>query len=467
MYGLRYTGRSLIALLLGLVQAAPLADVPNDPVPTVITNVAVMDADGHVGPRRDVLLADGLIVGIEPVGSGWSDPDLTVVDGSHRTLMPGLIDVHVHVQSTLAVPGRVRIPHPRDNLRAMLYAGITTALDLSMERDTIDRLARKVDEGRIAGPHLYRSGMPYTAPGGHPLSSIRGVYGGFLVKWATRNAALTVQTADDVDDAVFRQGQTGFKKVMLDSIPNGAPQLSDAAALRLRVAATALGDRLIAHVGTPDDVDRALSLGVDALAHAPSHGRLSTEQARALATQGIPVIPTLVVWSSVADVHTGRLPALPFEDELLTRRQSRDLERSRRGQTPLPGAMGTWAESVVLAASERSANVRTLRDAGVTLLVGSDSPNMGTPAGSALHTELALLLDAGLERSAVLRAVTWDNSRFLDPDARFGAVRPGWEADLILVQGNPEDDLTALRRIVSVWTDGRLVERNPGPVYDR
>ena len=123
--------------------------------------------------------------------------------------------------------------------------------------------------------------------------------------------------------------------------------------------------------------------------------------------------------------------------------------------------MQHWSEDLATARDQRGANLRLLRDEDVTLLVGSDSPNLGLPAGSGLHVELAELVDAGLTRSQVLRAATWDNSRFLDPDATFGAVRPGWEADLLLVEGDPTVDLRALEQIVALWTDGKRVERNP------
>src|SRR5690606_27344992 len=140
-------------------------------------------------------------------------------------------------------PGRLRVPNMRRNAEDMLYAGTTTALDLAVERDVMDRFNDRIARGRRVGPTLYRSGKPYTAPGGHPVSSIRASFPNVLVRFATAGLAHEVQTADDVDRAVLRQGQTGFKKVMLDAIPSDAPRLSDEAAARLALAARALGDR--------------------------------------------------------------------------------------------------------------------------------------------------------------------------------------------------------------------------------
>lgn len=445
---------------MALAFAAPRVEVEEAAEPTVITNVAVLDVNGEVGARRDVVLRDGRIASIEPVGGGWNEPGLRVVDGSGRTLLPGLVDVHVHLGSVFTVPGRLRVPNMRRTAEDLLYGGVTTALDLAVARDKIDRFSERMAKGRLAGPTLYRSGKPYTAPGGHPLSSIRASFPGFVVRAATAGMALEVETAADVDDAVLDQGRTGFKKVMLDAIPDGSPRLSDEAVERLALAADALGDRLVAHVGTPDDVDRALALSVDALMHAPSHGSMRRDQAQALARDGIPVTPTLAVWRAAAGSAHGDIPHLAFVDELLGRRELRDLERARAGETTLPESMQHWSAEVGEARDQRGANLRLMRDEHVTLLVGSDSPNIGLPAGSGIHMELAELVDAGLSRSDALRAATWDNSRFLDPDANFGAVRVGWEADLVLVEGDPTTDLRALEQIVGLWTDGRRVTRN-------
>ena len=95
------------------------------------------------------------------------------------------------------------------------------------------------------------------------------------------------------------------------------------------------------------------------------------------------------------------------------------------------------------------------------LLVGSDSPGLGLAAGPATHRELALLVAAGMTPSEALSAATQHNHRFLDPNADAGLVEVGWDADLLLVRGDPTNDITATTEIAAVWVDGRLVERTP------
>lgn len=464
----------IAALLLTVALAVPRVDAAPDPVagrtparvhladeavPTLITDVAVLQVDGTVGARRDVILREGRIEAVLPVGQGWSAGATEVVDGAGATLLPGLIDAHVHLGSTMAVPGRLRIPRPRRNAEALLAAGVTTALDLALPVDQIARLHARVQAGRLAGPDLRWSGRPFAAPGGHPRASVRAAYPGPLVALATRHIALEVDTRDEVDAAFARRPRTGFVKVMLDSLPPGAPTLSDEALARLRVAATALDERLIAHVGRPEDVDRALAAPVDALAHLPSHGALSGEQVDAIAAAGLPVIPTFAAWDAFGGVAAGALPAWPLAEELLTRRQRRGLARVEAGRAPLRPGLAEAGATTRDAAPTRLDNARRLHEAGATVLVGSDAPNLALPAGAGTHYELDRLREAGLSGAAVLAAATWHNSRFVDPDARFGAIRPGWEADLVLIDGDPAADWQAVHRIREVWTDGRRVER--------
>jgi imidazolonepropionase-like amidohydrolase len=127
----------------------------------------------------------------------------------------------------------------------------------------------------------------------------------------------------------------------------------------------------------------------------------------------------------------------------------------------LSGAISQWGAEVAAGHDARVDNVARLRAAGARILVGSDSPNLGLAAGVGTHRELDLLRDTGMTAAEVLSAATWANSRWLDPDARFGAIRAGWEADLVLVDGDPTVDPGAIHAIREVWIDGKRVIRHP------
>jgi imidazolonepropionase-like amidohydrolase len=422
--------------------------------PTAIVDVRVFDSQrGTVGPPSVVILQDGRIAGILPA-DGPVPTGITVVDGHGGTLLPGLVDVHVHLGASFALPGRVPLPDPRANLAAFAASGVTSVLDLSMPIDAVDRWRRRVEHG-LPGPEIFASGRPFGAPDGHPVASIRAMYPGPLVRAATRHLAWTPTDDAGVDAAIADEGPRDAIKVIIDAIPADGPVISDAVLARLRLAATALDRPLVAHVGRPEDVDRAVALPVDALAHLPYGGALADDTVLAVVRGGIPVIATLAVWQSIEDVDRGAVQLTPLAASLADRGDVKRIAALDRGELPLPAVLHTWAATVEAHHDERIGNLARLREAGASLLVGSDSPNLGMIAGAGTHAELDALVAAGMSPPEALMAATWVGSRFLDADARFGAIQPGWEADLLLVDGDPTVDIAAVHAIRAVWLDGR------------
>ncbi len=446
-------------LLALAVFAAPVADVADRPVPTTITNVGVFQPDGRVVGPLDVTLADGVITAIAPAAP-HPQTGGTVVDGTGRTLLPGLIDLHVHIQAYPAIPGRVRVPRMRENLRQFLYCGVTTVLDLSMSARRLKQVKRAVRK-RWASPAVYGSGLPFTAPGGHPISAMRETYPGVLMDLITGPLAHQINNDAEMTKALRRHGESDVLKIMLDEIPRGMPVIEDGPLALLRTQATTWRRPVLAHVGRASDMKRAVALPVDALAHVPYADAIEEESVAAMVSAGIAVIPTLAVWQSVELLYRKQSLIGPIEQEILRTSTLKDMSRVTEGTATFPPRMQAWAQEVTEHHSDRIQNVHKLADAGVDILVGSDSPNAGIAAGAGLHRELDQLAQAGQSAAEILIAATWKNSRFLDPEAKFGAVKVGWEADLVLVEGDPVQNLDNVHRIVEVWIDGRHVQRHP------
>ena len=105
------------------------------------------------------------------------------------------------------------------------------------------------------------------------------------------------------------------------------------------------------------------------------------------------------------------------------------------------------------------ANIRKLHEAGVPILAGTDAPNPGTTHGATMHIELELLVDAGLSPLEALAAATSLPAKHFSLEDR-GRIAEGLKADLVLVKGNPAEDITATRKIVSVWKNGVEIDRD-------
>ncbi len=464
-----WRGLAVVVLIasVGLFALVRAVRGPSNPasvsaaVPTRIAGVMVLDAAaGLVTGPADVVLRDGRIEAVGPA-AGAGEPGLVLIEGAGLTLLPGLIDVHVHLASGTALPGPLALPETRHHLGALVLAGVTTVLDTSGPLDELRELGEATRHGDVAGPEILYAGPALTAPGGHPIAIFEAVLPWFLHDFVKEHLALPIAGPQEAQAAVagLVAGGAHVIKVMLDDIPVHGPELDDPT-LRAIVAAARAHDRIvIAHVGTDADARRAAQAGVGALVHLPYRDRITPETAQLLAREGIPVATTLQVWTRLTELLDRRAPLTALERRLAPQANMAALLRRvpELTATDLPEPLHAWFDVVRAGQPLLAENTRTIVDAGVTLLAGSDSANVGCYPGAALHRELELLVAAGVPAPDVLRAATASNAAFLGLDDRIGAVRPGFEADLLLVRGDPTRDIAAVSDIVAVWADGRRV----------
>ena len=385
----------------------------------VVRGARVFDGERDLGVST-VVVRDGRIVSV----GAQAPADLPVVDGDGKTLLPGLVDAHVHAWG--------------DAQRDMARFGVTSGLDMHgvSERLPALRSQREALDHRQAD--LWAAGVAVTAPGGH------GTQYGFPVP--------TVDARTDIDAFVGERVDEGadFVKLIVEDLgafgPARLPTLSPAQ-VAAAIAAAHARDRLaVVHVSTQEAARHAVEAGADGLAHVFVDTQADPAFVDAMRQRDAFVVPTLAVVASMAGAGEGRaLAADPRLQPLLTAEQS-----------------GTLAADFGAADAGRLQraieSVRRLHAAGVEILAGSDAPNPGTAQGASLHHELALLVRAGLTPAQALSAAT------ALPAKRFGLVErgriaPGMRADLVLVEGDPLQDIAASRAIVAVWKNGHRVPR--------
>lgn len=397
---IRLAAASLLsACLLGCATYQPHHARPSDwsqeAPATLITDVSVFTGfDPFLMRDVDVLLVGGRIRAIVPTGEHELEGRVEEISGRGRTLLPGLVDMHV-------VLGGVGGEDPRRTLERLLASGVTTAVVVAHEVD-VEGLQREIAKGRIAGPRLYRSTRPVGAADAsssspYPLRSV-----------------LAAETPLDSARAARRDlERLRSDFVRLDWSPSTSTDAARAVVAEARAyqkpvyAAAARGQ------GAADAADAKVAL----LLHPPWEDALTKEQAHHVALAGVPVVATL------------GLCAQP--------------------QAPAPCA-GHLRE-----------NVRRLHAAGVPLLGGSGTGTAFAPEEAVLR-ELEAWVELGMAPADVLAAFTALPVRLLDTKAQFGAVVPGAYADLVLVEGDPLEDIGAMGRVVEVWQGGRRVERLAG-----
>jgi imidazolonepropionase-like amidohydrolase len=404
---------ALIAGWGGTVAATAAVAEP----PTLIQNVLVFDGERSLG-QRSVLIDAGKIA--DPDFKGKPKPGTRIVDGKGKTLLPGLIDGHVHAFAGLDTP---------------LLFGVTTQMDMFMPPQATKEARAATKRGtNLAVADLYSAGYLATVPKGH------GTQFGSPVPTLTSPAEADAWVA-----ARVAEGSDYIKIVNEPGTSFGAklPTLDSATIKALIIAAHKRGKLAVVHVQNLDAATDAVNSGADGLVHLFSDKDGGMAFAQLAKARGVFITPTYTVFEAFAGRagsaalldHPGLTGLLP-KSAVETVKQSFGPDRSS-----------------TLDATE-SANIGALLKAGVPILAGTDSGNPGTYYGISMHRELELLVKAGLTPIQALTAATAAPAMAYRLADR-GRIAKGLKADLLLVDGDPTVTITATRNIVEIWKGGQ------------
>lgn len=391
----------------------------------VISNVRIFGGEGEIF-QGDVWIEG---IKIKDVGAHLNIPlGINVIDGTGKTVLPGLIDAHTHIFSST-------------DLATALIFGVTTELDMANDPKLIALLKAEQEECHAdARADIFSAGTLVTVPNGHGTEN--------TVRVPTMT--LPCEAAAFVD-ARLQEGSDYIKIICEDGSSFGfeLPTLTNEAMRAVVEAAHKRNKLAVAHISSLQGACAATSMGVDGLVHL-FQDALPDQQFTQLAAQhNIFVIPTLTVLECLAGVRSGA--TLLHDNRIspwLTTENQSCLEMtyiSFPGQSKLKVRHAQQA-------------VRDLKNASVPILAGTDASNPGTAHGASLHRELELLVQAGLTPSEALTAATSGPARVFQLADR-GRIAPGLRADLLLVQGDPTIDITATRDIVRVWKAGAELDR--------
>ncbi len=388
---------------------------------TLIEHVRVFDGSA-MHADRTVFIDHGKIVdanfhGAAPAGAQR-------VDGTGRTLLPGLIDAHVHAFRFFEL--------------APLF-GVSTEIDMFTSVAVMQDVSRKMREGRNQGQaDLFSAGTLVTVPGGH------GTEYGMDIPTLTKP-----EDAQAFVDARLAEGSAFIKIVMERGWPGHPMPTLDLATVKATIAAAHKRHKLaVVHIGNIDDARAALEAGADGLVHLfvgkpVDAAAMASFVALAKARHAF-IIPTFSVLESMAGVPAADVLGNPQLAGLLNKEQIAILKAS---YSPVPRPDLLQAPRALVAA---------LHQAGVPILAGTDAGNTGTMYGASLHHELQALVQAGLTPTAALAAATSVSARTFGLSDR-GRIANGLKADLLLVDGDPGTDISASTHIVEVWKDGEPV----------
>ena len=438
------------------------------PAPSLVfQHITVIDGTGRAAQAdQTVVVVGGRITALGPAGEIKIEKTARVIDGCGKFLIPGLWDMHVHIAGVSADPS-----WSKDVLLPLLLVnGITGVRDMGGDLEALLSWKREIEFGTLLGPHIVASG---------PWLASRG---------KKSREQIPVANGDEARAAVRELKKRGADFIKIISLPSREAFFAVADEARKQ------GISFEGHLPLDVDAAEASDAGMHSIEHlfySAFSFSLSAQQAelrksladaqkaRDYAAQekathdaeaSYSPAKAAALWNTLKKNKTWVTPTLASLD-ISSHPQSWDPHDSSLAFVP-PDLAKQWRVAI----SDKSSQDRAawmqrqssndwkltgeMHRAGVSLLVGSDSLDPFVFPGDSLHRELEEFVRAGFTPVEAIQAATLGAAQFLGQEKGLGTVEAGKAADLVLLNGNPLENITNTRKIVAVIRNGQYLDRD-------
>ena len=405
-----------------LLKAAKLVDGNGGPVAEQAAILLEGDTIRQIGTKETVQAPEGA--------------SATEIDYSDATILPGLVDCHVHLigigdgragDDLVTLPDEVLTVQAAQNVRKHLYSGVTTVRDCGAKNRTTFMLREAVEMGIVPSPRLILAGRPIAIIGGH-LS-----YFGTTATGPTECRAAVRQLIKEGADFIKVTATGGSTRTSHPSRPSF--NIDEFSAITDE--AHKFGKHVCAHCTSSGGMENALQAGIDTMIHGvhrDSNGNDSyrPDISERIAEQGVFVNPTL---------GQGLARIRQLEDNPDLALETEDVNVMRRGS------------------EVRMDHVARMRDAGVVMVAGSDSAWANYPMGD-FQTEIEAHVMAGMSNMEAIVSATRDSAISCRVNDTVGTLEVGKQADVLVVDGDPTRDIAELRKVSDVFLAGEKIDRH-------
>ena len=393
---------------------------------TAITNVTVIAMDGTEPVENAIVVVAGDRI-VAVLESAKAPDGALVIDGTGKFLVPGMAEMHGHIPSAVTITQDLK-----DLLFLYVSQGVTTVRGMLGAPGQLS-LRDQIDDGEVLGPTLYLGGPSFN---GNSVSS-----------------ALQARrmVGDQVDEG------WDFLKIH--------PGLTLQEYNAMADEATKLGITWGGHVPEAVGLRRALEAGQVTIDHIDGYDVFVNGETMPLSKDllqlavdmtlesGVGIVPTEALWENLLGIHTAE--ELASMDELKyippsTRSGYKNRYRQQSGQDLADAIQNVENRRIIL---------KALYDAGATILLGSDAPQLYSVPGFSILREMETMADIGIPTTGILQAGSANVGDFFASYDTFGRIAPGNRADLILLDANPLEDISNMRTIAGVMVRGIWLSR--------
>jgi imidazolonepropionase-like amidohydrolase len=447
---MRFFFLALLPLILTLLSMQTTKAADHDPQTVVLTHVRLIDGTGS--PPKDnmfITIRGGKIVGIMKGGSD-APSSARVIDYSGKTVMPGLINAHGHLALVCGTQNSATC-YTKENVIAELRQyeryGVTSMLSLGVNRDLIYEVRAEQRAGQLDGATVYSAdrgiGVPDAAP---PLPHAPDQL------YTPKTPA---EARADIDAMAARHAD--FVKIWVDNLHGTKPSMDPA--IYRAVIEQAHHDKLpvAAHIYYLADAKSVVADGVNVLAHSVRDQAVDQELLSAMKQRGVYYIPTLTVdSSSFAFAEHPEWKNDPFLQKAVSPELLQVLtDDAAKQKVEHDPSLALHKHDF----ANDQKNLKLVYDAGVKVGFGTDSGAIPSRIpGFAEHQELAMMVESGLTPMQAIMCATKTNAELLGIEKTTGALTVGKQADLIVLDGNPLDDIHNTQKLAAIWHGGREVQ---------
>ena len=438
------------------------AGAPN--ISVIITGARLIDGNG--GPPIEnslIAFSGGRIVAVGPAdttpapGKNSGFVAAQTIDAHGLTIIPGLISAHSHLGLVRGMASAASANYTRENVAHQLDQyegyGVTAVMSLGVNQDILYTWREDQRQGRFPGADIFTADRGIGVPGGAPPFP--------LEKNQIYRPNTTEEARADVREMVTRHPD--LLKMWLDDIfgtmPKMAPEIYQASLEEAHAAideAHVRGYRFAAHIFYLDDAKALLERGLDVVAHSVRDQPVDARFIELMKTHNATYIPTLALDESqfIYAEHPAwmkeRFFTAAVDPALLASWNAPEYAARMKINRTTPKNREAFAMAMQ--------NVKSLRDAGVTIAMGTDSGAMPTRIpGFDEHRELQLLTQAGLTPMEAIVAATRNSARVLGAQEDRGTLEVGKRADFLILTANPLDDIRNTTKLNAIWHGGKPV----------